>query len=84
MAIGARDSAVYALAFVERILAAAERVVEFPRSGRPVPEADDTTIRAVLCQSFRIIYRIRDGGDSAQRIRTATAGAPQVRLLTGG
>ena len=36
----ARDSEVYASSFVERIILAAEKLSDFPRLGRVVPEAD--------------------------------------------
>ena len=56
----AKDSAVYASSFVQRVILAAERLTDFPRLGRVVPEADEETIRELLCQNYRIIYRIRN------------------------
>ena len=75
----ARDSATYALAFVERVIAAAERLLDFPRSGRPVPEADDSAIREVPCQSFRVMYRVRD---DAVQILAVVHGARDVSGMT--
>lgn len=41
----AKDSEVYASSFVERIILAVEKLANFPRLGRVVPEADNQTIR---------------------------------------
>ena len=54
----ARDSETYASGFVERIIIAAERLVEHPKFGRVVPETNDENIRELLFQKYRIIYRV--------------------------
>lgn len=54
----AKDSDLYAHSFVERIILAAERLSDFPRMGRMVPEAQQETIRELLYHHYRIIYRI--------------------------
>jgi len=56
----ATDSTVYASSFVQRIILAVERLTSFPRLGRVVPEADEETIRELLFQNYRIIYRIKN------------------------
>ena len=50
----ARDSEMYASGFVERIIMAVERVVDYPTLGRVVPETNDEKIREVLYQRYRI------------------------------
>ena len=55
----AKDSEIYASSFVQRIILAVEKLTNFPRIGRVVPEADDETIRELLYQNYRIIYRIK-------------------------
>jgi len=55
----ARDSEVYARSFVQRIILAVDRLPDFPRLGRMVPEADEEMIRELLYQNYRIIYRIK-------------------------
>src|SRR5947209_14772349 len=55
----ARDSEVYASSFVQRIILAVDRLSDFPRLGRLVPEADQDTIRELLYQNYRIVYRIK-------------------------
>jgi toxin ParE1/3/4 len=54
----ARDSEYYAIDLLEQLILAAERLVEFPRLGRAVPEAHDANIRELFCENYRIIYRI--------------------------
>jgi plasmid stabilization system protein ParE len=56
----ARDSAVYAERFVDRILDAVVRLAELPRVGRQVPEANAEHIRELIVQSQRVIYAIDD------------------------
>ena len=56
-----RDSEAYASSFVQRIILAVDKLTDFPRLGRVVPEADQEAIRQVLYQNYRIIYRIKDG-----------------------
>jgi toxin ParE1/3/4 len=52
------DSPHYAALTVERIVAAAERVSEFPRSGHVVPEFGEETIREVIWRQYRIVYKV--------------------------
>ena len=52
-----KDSAYYAERFVARIIEAAETLPNHPRMGRAVPEAEKETIRELLFQNYRIIYR---------------------------
>ena len=55
----ARDSEVYAIGFVERIILAVEQVADHPRVGRIVPEKNDENVRELLYQNYRIIYRVK-------------------------
>lgn len=53
----AKDSPYYALRFTERIVASVEKLADFPKIGRLVPEAkgrDD--VRELIYQGYRIIY----------------------------
>jgi len=54
----ARDSEHYAIDLIEQLILAAERLAEFPRLGRTVPEGHDENIREWFCENYRIIYRI--------------------------
>ncbi len=53
-----RDSQYYAYQFIARIIEAAESLIKHPLMGRIVPEAEDETIRELLFQSYRIMYRV--------------------------
>ena len=53
-----KDSPHYARAFIERIFTAVDRLLNFPLSGRVVPEAEDQEVREIIVQSYRVMYRI--------------------------
>jgi toxin ParE1/3/4 len=54
------DSPHFAEMIVRRVLHAVDRLQDFPRSGRAVPEYGDPQIREVILTPYRIIYRILD------------------------
>ncbi|MDP8234790.1 MAG: type II toxin-antitoxin system RelE/ParE family toxin [Candidatus Erginobacter occultus] len=54
----ARDSADQASLFVLRLLESADRLQEFPRFGRVIPEIGEDDCREVIYGSYRIMYRI--------------------------
>jgi addiction module RelE/StbE family toxin len=54
-----RDSPSYAAAFVEKILAAAASIPDWPESGSIVPEFDDSSVREVFVRPYRLIYQTR-------------------------
>lgn len=45
---------------VRRIVEAVERLANFPRSGRTVPETADSTLREVIVEGFRVMYAHTD------------------------
>jgi plasmid stabilization system protein ParE len=55
----ARDSLRYADLTVGRIFNAVEHLLQFPRSGRIVPELDEPEIREIIVGRFRVVYRAR-------------------------
>ena len=55
----AQDSPYYARQFVARILRAVDKLVDHPKIGRPVPEAEREDVRELLVQPYRIIYVIQ-------------------------
>jgi len=55
----AQDSPAYALAVVGRLYNAAEQLVQFPDSGRIVPEHGRPEIRELVRPPYRIVYRRR-------------------------
>ncbi len=54
-----KDSPHYSSLFVLDILYAVDRLTQFPKSGRVVPEINDPLVREVILGSYRIIYRVR-------------------------
>ena len=56
----AKDSPHYAALTADRIIAKVERLREYPRLGRVVPEFDDPNIRQVFWRQYRIVYALRD------------------------
>lgn len=53
-----RDSAFYAQLFGERVVLATRRLADFPESGRVIPEAEDTALREIIVQGYRVMYRL--------------------------
>jgi plasmid stabilization system protein ParE len=53
-----RDSAFYARRFAERIVLSTRRLQHFPESGRMIPEAEDKTLREIIVQGYRVMYRL--------------------------
>ncbi len=74
----ARDAPQYAYVFADRLFRAAERLEEFPSSGRIVPEFGMEDLREIIIGSYRLIYRLHDG---EVQILTVHHGA---RLLDSG
>ncbi len=56
----AKDSERFADLTVARIFSAVERLLQFPHSGRIVPERDQPKIREIIVGRFRVVYRVRD------------------------
>ncbi len=70
-----RDSPHYAGLLVANILQTVDRLIDFPQSGRIVPEIGDRSLREIILGNYRIIYRLRS---DAAEILTVHHGA---RLL---
>lgn len=54
----ARDSPHYAQLTVEDILAATDRLKQFPLMGRQVPERERDDLRELIKSPYRIVYRV--------------------------
>lgn len=57
----ALDSTVYADLVVRRLIAAPERLTQYPEIGRVVPEVGEQRLRELIVRPFRIVYRISPG-----------------------
>ncbi|GLC24640.1 type II toxin-antitoxin system RelE/ParE family toxin [Roseisolibacter agri] len=55
----ARQSPRYAAVVAGRLVAAVDRVREFPESGRIVPELNDPAVREVIHGAYRIVYELQ-------------------------
>jgi addiction module RelE/StbE family toxin len=55
----ARDSPEYAKRMVDRLTRRSQQIVDFPLSGRRVPEYEIDQIREVIEGPYRIIYYIK-------------------------
>lgn len=53
-----QDSPHYASVVIARLIAATDRLIQFPESGRAVPEFDTPLIREVVHRPYRIVYRL--------------------------
>ena len=56
----AKGSEHYASLTIARIFSAVEQLIQFPRSGRIVPERDEPEICEVIVGRFRVVYRLQD------------------------
>jgi len=56
----ARHSAQYGRSMVERIFTQTGQLADFPRLGAEVPEYADESLRELLENPYRIVYRVYD------------------------
>lgn len=54
-----KDSPFYAKVVVEKIIACADLILQYPLSGRVVPEFNQTAVRERFVYSYRVIYEIK-------------------------
>ena len=47
----------YAERFIQKVISRVDQLIEFPESGRIVPEKEDSTIRELIEGNYRIFYR---------------------------
>lgn len=55
-----QDSPTIARRFINKIFDKIDQLYNYPVSGKPVPEIGDKTIRELLLNKYRIIYKIVD------------------------
>ena len=54
------DSVYYANSFVKKLIASTKILNEFPNIGRIVPEYNINSVREIIYQNYRIIYKIEN------------------------
>ncbi|MBH8573323.1 type II toxin-antitoxin system RelE/ParE family toxin [Nostocaceae cyanobacterium CENA369] len=73
----ARDAPSFTQIFVDRVFQSVERLEQFPRSGRVVPEIAQENLREVVFGSYRIVYLV--SGDEVN-ILTVFHSSKQLQL----
>ncbi len=56
-----QDSPLMARRFINKIFERIDQLYNYPTSGKPVPEIKDNSIRELLLNKYRIIYKVVDG-----------------------
>ena len=51
----------YAHRVVQRLISAAERLIEFPEIGRVVPEVGQSELRELIVRPYRLVHRLEPG-----------------------
>ena len=64
----AKDSMLYAVNLIDRLVAAAERLQSAPLLGRVVPEYRREGLREVIVQNYRLVYLVRSDEVTVARI----------------
>ncbi|PCE66962.1 type II toxin-antitoxin system RelE/ParE family toxin [Salinivibrio sp. YCSC6] len=80
----AEDNPAAAIQWVDDLFAAVERLADFPKSGRMVPEVGAPRIRELIFGSYRVIYSVKDQIDvltvrrSSQLLRMSEIGGDET------
>ena len=77
----AKDNPIAAEQWVDKLVAAAEKVASHPRSGRVVPEVEDSKMREVIVGDYRVIYRVEE---KRLLVLTVIEGHRQLRGVPSG
>lgn len=65
------DSTFYAVRFISKLIRRVDQLIEFPESGRMVPEKNVHEIRELIEGNYRIFYRLQKGMITILRIHNA-------------
>ena len=65
------DSTFYAARFISKLIKRVDILIEFPESGRMVPEKNTPEIRELIEGNYRIFYRLRKDEVTILRIHNA-------------
>jgi addiction module RelE/StbE family toxin len=65
------DSTFYASRFISKLITRVEQLIEFPESGRMVPEKNINEIRELIEGNYRIFYRLQRDKVTILRIHNA-------------
>ena len=67
----AKDSKVYAERLIEKIVNRVDQLINFPKSGRVVPEFNNDLLRELIQGNYRIVYKITSSKVTILRIHHA-------------
>jgi toxin ParE1/3/4 len=75
-----RENPVVVRAFVKALTNRIERLRNFPRLGRVVPEQEDSLVRELILKPYRLVYRYNPRAETIEvsRIWHAARGAPKM------
>ncbi|MCA6435855.1 MAG: type II toxin-antitoxin system RelE/ParE family toxin [Bacteroidota bacterium] len=65
------DSNFYAARFITKLIKRVDQLIDFPESGRVVPEKNIKEIRELIEGNYRIFYRLSNGNVTILRIHNA-------------
>jgi toxin ParE1/3/4 len=65
------DSSFYAVRFISKLISRVDQLIEFPESGRMVPEKNVHEIRELIEGNYRIFYRLQKEKITILRIHNA-------------
>ena len=66
--------------FIKSVFSAVDHLIDFPESGRIVPEFQDPTLREIIKKPCRIVYRVLHEQKSLEIVRVwhAARGIPEI------
>ena len=65
------DPSFYAARFISKLISRVDQLIEFPESGRMVPEKNVNEIRELIEGNYRIFYRLQKEKITILRIHNA-------------
>jgi plasmid stabilization system protein ParE len=74
----AKDSPYYASSFANKILFSIEKLTWYPNIGRIVPEYNIPSIRELIYQNYRIVYKIDNKAVYILLVIHGTHGLPEI------
>jgi addiction module RelE/StbE family toxin len=66
------DSKFYAARFINRLVSRVDQLMDFPESGRIVPEKEDPSIRELIEGNYRIFYKFQKDKVTILRIHNSS------------
>ncbi len=65
------DSTFYAARFISKLIQRVDQLIDFPESGRVVPEKNLPEIRELIEGNYRIFYQLKKGKITILRVHNA-------------